>query len=104
MIGMIKIGDKITFIPSAFMDMSRNHFDERAISIYGLTDKVTGTVSFINQDHHFIQVKYEIRGQTFYECLKTNENGDPFLNRPVNDVEHEARCPGTAIPRRPRLK
>lgn len=59
---MIEIGDKITFRPAAFFDNP---------SGYGpAPTQVTGTVIYINKEHRYYRVAYEMPGCIGHECFK----------------------------------
>lgn len=63
-----EIGDQMTFIPSAFiadcagmkLDSLRPDMDLR----------VTGTVDYINREHHYVRVAYETAYGRQHECFK----------------------------------
>ena len=63
-----EIGDTMTFIPSAFvadcagmkLDSLRPEMDLR----------VTGTVDYVNAEHHYVRVAYETAYGLQHECFK----------------------------------
>jgi hypothetical protein len=62
----VHIGDTYRFIPSAFIG-------EKSAKLPGkqaLPRAVTGRVSYINHEHRFFQVTYELNGYSLKECIK----------------------------------
>ena len=66
---MVEIGDRITFIPSAFTCMDKKS-DDSWYKRYGIESKVTGTVSMIHPEHYWYRVRYELHGRQFFETFK----------------------------------
>lgn len=66
---MAEIGDKITFIPSAFTCMDKKS-DDSWYQRYGIESKVTGTVCMIHREHGWYRVRYVLRGREFFETFK----------------------------------
>ena len=62
---MPNIGDKISFIPSAFMV---SNTPGRAL--HGMPRKVKATVTYVNEAHHWFRATYDIWGQQMHECFK----------------------------------
>lgn len=62
----MKIGDKVTFIPSAWTQKT----DVNALEAYGAAKDVTGRIERINRAHRWFRVAYEAAGATQYECFK----------------------------------
>lgn len=56
------IGDKIRFIPDAFM-----HY--RLDGAFAPVS-VTGSIEYINRVHRYYRVRFEVNGYTLYECFK----------------------------------
>lgn len=62
---MPKVGDKISFIPSAFICGA--NFDK---PLYGMRGKVKATICYVNEAHNWYRAAFELFGQTMYECFK----------------------------------
>lgn len=60
---MIEVGDKVRFIPGAFLEHSENFAEE-------LRREVTGTVIQVNEEHRWYRVEYDMPGYIGHECFK----------------------------------
>lgn len=78
---MVKIGNRITFVPAAFSGSNGvdNNMRAEADARYGVVHKVTGTVVYINWAHRWCSVEYILRGKSFRESFKLDEAGNPCL-------------------------
>lgn len=66
----MKIGDKITFTPHAFiLQSTKNSAEWRAKKLLA-PEKVTGTVVYINEAHGWFRVRYTLFKTTQFECFK----------------------------------
>ena len=73
---MVKIGDKISFIPAGFLDLEggRNGWaDSPQIEII---KRVTGEIVYINKQNRFCRVEYDCAGTKQHQCFKLDDNGD----------------------------
>ena len=66
---MIKLGDPVSFIPAAFQAHSAGFPEELAITL-------TGHVVYINQEHHYYRVAFDMPGCIGHECFKFTEGSD----------------------------
>lgn len=62
---MPQIGEKISFIPSAFINGA--NLDK---PLAGMRGKVKATIDYINEEHHWFRAAYDLFGQTMHECFK----------------------------------
>ena len=63
----MKIGDKVTFVPSCERDDPFTH-DTKLRPENGRA--VTGVIVGVNRGHHFYRVEYRIGGNVMHECFK----------------------------------
>ena len=42
----------------------------------GYVDEVTGIVDYVNEEHSYFRVIYEVRGSFFHECFKFSQIGE----------------------------
>lgn len=64
-----RLGDKIRFVPDAFIGEPYRHDQKRGV----YPREVTGTVIYINEKHRFCDVGYEIYGSKLRESFKFEE-------------------------------
>lgn len=62
------IGKKATFTPNV------SGKPDRANSLEYVEEK-TGVVDYVNEEHRYFRVKYEVNGCFFYECFKFSQIG-----------------------------
>ncbi len=74
------IGAKITFRPSCWYDgRSGSQGGDIHVRLPGGTE-VTGTVDYINREHGWFRVRYEVFGNVNHECFKFRQkNEDPYV-------------------------
>ena len=61
-----RLGDRITFAPSAFL--SKTGYEQ---DIFGVADyRQTGEVCYINWAHRYFRVVFYPQGEAQYECFK----------------------------------
>lgn len=64
---MIELGDKIRFVPSAFSNCN----DGSQMHQYGgCPTEVTGVIDYINQEHRWYRVRFEIFNTVLHEGFK----------------------------------
>lgn len=61
---MPNIGDKISFVPHAFMNPSAE-FGKRSYPV-----KVKAEIVYINHEHRWFRARYETCGNVHHECFK----------------------------------
>lgn len=61
-----RLGDRMSFIPSAFFGEMKGTLPGRE----ELPRWVTGTVTQIHETHHWFRVEYEVNGYRLSECFK----------------------------------
>lgn len=66
----MKIGDKITFVPAAWLEKRDIDQDPKANRKHGVQYKVTGKIVEIYQEHRYFLVRYKIHGCVQYEAFK----------------------------------
>lgn len=64
---MPKVGDKISFVPSAFFQQQPPHAGHR---LQEVPHRVKATICYVNEAHNWFRAAFEIFGQTQYECFK----------------------------------
>ena len=62
------IGKKATFLPNT-SDVSGK--SQR----FGMEEKATGIVVYVNKDHRYFRVEYTMRGPILHECFKFSQIG-----------------------------
>ena len=63
------LGKTVTFTPN--MTDTKSKGDGLAY-----VDEITGIVDYVNEDHDYFRVSYEIRGSFFHECFKFSQIGE----------------------------
>lgn len=68
----IKLGDKITFIPCAFIEIQEQKGQSNSWGAMGqmMERKVTATVDFIHAEHGWFRARYTVNGHVLYECFR----------------------------------
>ena len=79
----MKIGDKVTFIPSCERDDPYTHSPKLR---HENEKSVTGVIIGVNRVNHWYRVEYEVGGTKFHECFS-------YIPRQRRDVA-EADSPG----------
>ena len=62
----MKIGDKISFVPSAFF--GEKFAKDKAAHL--IPRRVTGTIIKIHKAHRYCRVEYQVHNYTLHECFK----------------------------------
>ena len=62
----MKIGDKISFVPSAFF--GEKFAKDKAAHL--IPRRVTGTIIKIHKAHRYCRVEYQVHDYTLHECFK----------------------------------
>lgn len=62
------LGKKASFIPCALTDNRSGNTCE-----YGIT--VTGTITYVNEEHNYFTITYQLYGETFRESFKPSQIG-----------------------------
>lgn len=73
----MKVGDKITFVPSAWSDVPGTY---KNFEKYGVRKEVTGEIEFIHKKHHYFCVKYQAGNTVQRECFKYAEKEGQYEN------------------------
>ena len=62
---MPKVGDKISFLPSAFACAQ-----QPSKALEGMPQRVRATVTYINEEHRWFCATFEVWGKPMRECFK----------------------------------
>ena len=62
------LGKKVSFIPCAFTDA-------RGVGKAGYQVTATGTVTYVNEEHDYFTITYQMYGETFRESFKSSQIG-----------------------------
>lgn len=84
----MKLGDKIRFTPSAFMDIDEGKNKNAWAVVCGVESQVTGTVVQIHRAHSWARVEYELFGKKYYETFKTPIIRDLNKYKNITEVTH----------------
>lgn len=76
MITSVDIGDKIRFKPACWMDM-KTEDGRGGQNRIEAGSEVTGTVDYINREHNWFRVRYEVRGIEQHECFPLPQEASP---------------------------
>lgn len=68
----MRIGDQVSFVPSAFMSTS----PEIAMAKGLVAVKVTGTIVGIHRGHRWYRVRYQAGDVTLFECFPLTAAAD----------------------------
>lgn len=62
---MPKIGDRVSFLPSAFMVSNTP-----GKALQGIPQRVKATITYINEEHRYFRATFDVHGQPMHECFK----------------------------------